>query len=779
MNQRFVMKLKLQRMIRLFLVLVLAPCFSAVTQTSFVETRWEVHNRGMLHETVYNTGEICQPFQTGKLTAEKVLNPMMEWPPYFRTVIDNKQYVGQNNGWAGGIYISANYKGSTGTRPDLTKNRLVALCGGVGGSNAEQCYGVWSFPISIQKMQNFPVLEDGSLNSAFNPNEAEEKIIAQWNTSAGISVKRTSRAFSYPDYDDFIIYEYEFENNGIFVDETTNRLVKKDTTLVDVTITFTYAISPSMFGYTRYNNDPLWSPHQRGQWTMSFWDPDYYLLYNQTSGGIDSSSISGWPEQNAQNFLDWSRTGNHGGGILSPQAAGFSVLYYDTEHLSYVDSLNGPNNQSPQYALIRNDLKSTLKGMDLDPTGKVRQPYQLFNSNAGMASSKIFQNVIDFAKRPSIFYAGGILLPPIWQGRNIPINKDDPFSANFPVKTITFGPYYLKQGDKINFTTAEIVGYGADTSKAVLGGFYSSSDPWHPGRFWNRPVVIKGQKVTDNYVRDFGLPDYVNSKTVFINDVAHKAFEAYLGRVLPKPRDNANWDKNNPPNWPEKNPSHGLYKVPIPIPAPKILTWNTDTNAVVIKWNRNVESFENMYSTYASGKLAKFNIYRADFKSGPWTLLASIPRGNVTNTGEYLYGDNERSFLIGESKYYAVTSVDNLGNESGKTNIVLHEKLIGPASKLGNIYVVPNPYNASLGSGFTGEGASTRLGIYGLPAKCTINFYSFAGQRLWTIEHDQQSNSHNFELITRNVQEIASGLYFFVVQTPEGEKFMGKFIVVK
>jgi hypothetical protein len=765
--------------ISLLLALLLPRDMYAQTDIPVMETRWEVHNRGMLHETVYNTGEIGQPLQTGKLTADKVLNPMMEWPPYFRTVIDNKQYSGQNNSWGGGIYISANYKGTTGTRPDLTKNRLAALCGAVGGASAEQAYGVWSFPVSIERIENYPLLPDGTLNSAFNPDEAEEKIIAKWNTSTGISVTRTSRAFSYPDYDDFIIYEYEFENNGVFVDETTNRLVKRDTTLVDVTITFSYSISPSMFGNTRYTNDPRWLPHQRGQWTMSFWDPDYHLLYNQTSGGIDSLTISGWPEQNVQNFLDWSRTGEHGGGILSPQAAGFSILYYDTTRLSYIDTLDGPDNQSPQYVAIRNDLKSTLKGTDLNPNGKVRQPYQIFNSNTGMASSKIFQSVIDFAKRPSIFYSGGTLLPPIWQGRNIPISKDDPFSANFPIKTVTFGPYYLKPGDKINFATAEIVGYGADTSKMVLGGFYSSASPWHPGRFWNRPVLINGEKVTDNYVQEFGLPDYVNSNVVFVNQVAHKAFEAYMGRSLPDPSDNANWDKNDPPNWPEKNSPNGSYNVPIPIPAPKIRALNTDTNAVALTWNRSVEDFQNRYPTRVSGKLSQFNVYRAISLSGPWKLMTTISAGAVNDAGEYQFNDIDRTFLVGESKYYAVTSVDSLGRESGKTNAVFHQKLIGPAPKLRKAYVVPNPYNASLGSGFTGDGASTRLGIYGLPAKCTIHFFSFAGQRLWTIEHDEQSNSQNFELITKNIQEIASGLYFYVVLTPDGGRYMGKFVVLK
>jgi hypothetical protein len=765
------------------LLCVVPPCLHA--QITVVDTKWMVHSRSMLHETVYNTGEICQPYQTGKLTVADVTNPMMEWPPYYRTTVDRIEYAGQNNAFGGGVYISANYKGSTGTRADLTSNRVVALCGGVGGASAEQAFNVWSFPVSINRIENFPVLANGSLNSAFNPNEAEEIITAKWNTSAGISVTRTSRSYSYPDYDDFIIFEYEFENNGVFVDKTSGSLVHRDTTLVDVLITFTYGISPSMFGYTRSMGDPKWQPHSKTKYTMSFWDPDYNLLYNQMSSSTDP--LSGWPEQNADNFLTWSRSGKYGGGILSPQAAGYSVMYYDTDHLSVIDTVDAARNQSPQYVTVRNGtLGSKMKYTDLDEAGKVKQPYQAYQSNTGMASSKIFQNAIDFAQRPSAFYAGGTLLPPIWTGRNIPLNSDNNVGgANFPVRTMSYGPYYLKPGDKIRFTTAEIVGYGADTNKSVIGGFYNTSNPWHPGRFWNQPVQVGGQTVTKNYVAEFGLPDYVNSNVVTVNDVAHKAYEAYQGHSIRMPKDSSTstpgplWDYNNPPTWPEINPAHGSYKVPIPVPAPAITVLNTDTNAVAIGWGRDVEQFEKNFPGSVTGPLARFNVYRSDFKSGPWKLLGTVNKGSVNGLGLYGFYDTDRQFLIGESKYYTVTSVDASGHESGKTNTYLHNKLIGPVSKMTKVQIVPNPYNATQGSGFSGEGASNRLGIYGLPAKCTVHFYSFAGQKLWTIEHDEQSYSHNFELITRNAQEIASGVYFFVVLTPEGDKYMGKFVIVK
>jgi hypothetical protein len=771
------------------------------------------HTRSMLHETIYNTGEIGQP-TTVNQTVMDITNPMMEWPPYVKPVVSvsggTLSYPGEHNGYGSGVYISANYKGTKGIiaiggTPNPSPNRVTALCGGATGSN-NRSYLQYSWPVtgSFKRTENYPVLSDGSINPAFNPNEAEEIITAKWNTNAGISVTRTSRAYSYPDFDDFIIYEYEFENNGIFFNTNTSQLVHMDTTLVDVYITFMYAVSPSAFGEIRHYAPTTWAPHLTGIYTTSFWDPDYGVLYNQVA--TQDSTLAGFPEKDPTNFINWSQSGKYGGGLLSPQAAGFNVMYYDTVHLSHIDttSINSPNNQSPQYDSLRQtkstNINSNMMGVDLDANGRIKQPYNYYTKNGTMTSSFAIGSANDFSTRlgkNNFYYPGPgmatynrktvgkyLVLNPIYTGRAIPLEDDYPFNANYPIRTASYGLYYLKPGDKIHFTTAEMIGYGADTSKLVIGGFYStvsggSVSPYHPGFFWNRPVSVGGQIVTKNYFADFGLPDYVNPKVVTIQDVAHKAYEAYIGHSVAKPK----WDLTNPPinpplplMWPENNPAHGMYTVPIPIPAPAIQTFNTDTATVVIKWKRDVENFENLYSTYVTDRLAKFIVFRADEMSGPWKVIGTVLRGHVNSDGIYQADDIDRTFSVGESKFYAVVSVDSLGNKSGKTNITLHNKQIGPVVKLGKVYVVPNPYNATLG--WKGDPTNKSLGFYGLPAICTINIYSFAGQRLFTIEHNGQYN-HNFELVTRNFQDYASGVYFYVVTTPMGDKFTGKFVVVK
>lgn len=753
----------------------LALVFFILYQNSFAQIpvkqrEFAVHERGMLHETVYNTGEIGQSMDYE--IDYKVTLPYMEWPSNSRTVIDAFEFDGQHNSWGGGVFITANFKGSTGILQE--EGRLGAFCGGVGNKAPEPAFGVWSFPISIEKIENFPLLEDGSLNPGFNPNEAEEIIIARWNTSAGISVTRTSRAYSYPDFDDFIIYEYTFENNGIYYDNELNQLVQVDTTLVDVLITFTYGISPSMLGSQRYETNHQWKVHYKLNYPASYWDPDYWLMYNQVSSIGGDTLIGGRPEPFLENFRYFAETGINGGGLLSPQAAGWNVLYYDTDNLSIIDPVNPDRNQSPQFVELNlfQAKDSTGAPIDLNPDGKIRQPYKSYVGNHTNPSTEAWEKTANFEERNGAFFKGDDdFLPQIWKGRFIPLSDGE---EAWSTRTLSFGPYYLEPGDKIEFTTAEMVGFGADPEKLVVGGVLDKNKPWNKGWFWNRPVSVEDQIVTENYVADYGIPDYVNSDVIYVNDVAHKAFEAYLGHEISKPGE---WPENEPATWPENNPRDGSYRVPIPIPAPIFETLNTDTGVVVIKWKRYVEEFEQKYPDYVSGHLRKFHVYRADYKMGPWKLLGTVELGNVNNDGIYEFIDRDKTFYVEESKYYAVTSVDEHGNESGKTNITLHKKAIGPVPKMTKVYVVPNPF--VIESGFKGLGAERMLGIYGLPAKCTIYFYSFAGQRLFTIKHEAQEFSDNWEQITRNNQDLATGVYFFVVVTPEGEKYTGKFMVIK
>lgn len=231
---------------------------------------YRIHDRGMIHETVYNTGTIGRPWIVYATTNL----PLMEWPPRSRTIIEGIEYDGHHNIYGAGIYVTANPKGKSGC-----ENRIFAFCSGIGTSTTTELpFGRWSFPISMEEIENFPILADGSLNPDYNPDEAEEIIIARWATPTGITVTRTSRVWSYPDYDDMIIYEYELEYTG---DTDGNpATIERTEPLVDVLFHVTYGFGPSMLAYFRwYGNWFYGDPGgiYRADLRYSF-DPDYWLL---------------------------------------------------------------------------------------------------------------------------------------------------------------------------------------------------------------------------------------------------------------------------------------------------------------------------------------------------------------------------------------------------------------------------------------------------------------------------------------------------------------------
>jgi hypothetical protein len=129
-------------------------------------------------------------------------------------------------------------------------------------------------------------------------------------------------------------------------------------------------------------------------------------------------------------------------------------------------------------------------------------------------------------------------------------------------------------------------------------------------------------------------------------------------------------------------------------------------------------------------------------------------------------------------------------------------------SNMDEICVVPNPYIGR--SKFDGRrdkdekgDKSRRLWFINLPEKCTIRIYTLAGDLVDQIDHDgayqadiinksKASNSdnlfqgvaangmHDWNLLSRNNQIIAPGVYLFSVQNKADNKIkVGKFVIIK
>ncbi len=743
-----------------FLALLLTVSVSLPVANAQVLRDKRVHRRGMLHETVYNTGEIGRKwfYRDHDIT----LDPLMEWPGYSATAIDGLQYSGQHNIIGGGISIAASYSGVNIFDLD---QRLYSFGGSSGQHIPITVAGVYSFPISIERIENYPLLEDGTLNPAYDPNEAEEIIVAQWGSNTGISVTRTSRAWSYPDYDDLILFEYTFENTG---DTDGDGVANNNETLYEVLIGFHYGVAPSMLGFQRWYGtweyDFMYKNDLRG-----YFDRHRWLRYVLNIGnGVDSDfAASGKPDP--KYFATYASTGEQGGGLMSPQAPGIQMLFYDRNHLATIGNTFALDPRVSNERMIDSD--STLK-----------QPFMNKVESGNSRESKMKPKLVPYTRWSGTYtpYRETVFPPPPdtedpdslrWIGRGA-FNFRQSYKA--VGHHIVFGPYILEPGDKIEFSLAEMVGYGAAEGPGEwdegggLGEVIDEQMPWHEVPHFSDRVIdpSSGQTLTENYLGEYGYPDYVNSDVRTVKDVADMAYHAYTG--------------NEPvlPYWPEDNPRDGVYQLPVPPPAPAVTITNNDRAHSVLRWGRAQENFTHPRLT---GTVTTYRVYRAQAAIGPWRMLTEIPVGSAADLTEadlYQFIDSETT--VGESQWYAVTSIDAQGHESGKTNLSYVTATLGPADELVEVHAVPNPFY--LDSGFSSGGAGNtaqQIGFYGLPERATIEIYSYSGQLVDTIEHDASQYSTAWFQVTRNDQEIASGVYFFVVRTPDGATYRGKFVIIK
>jgi hypothetical protein len=718
---------------------------------------WRVHRRGLLNQSVYNTGELGRAYNAGGTV--QTSSPSMEWPPNSRMVLDRRIYPGQHNSFGSGIWIAG-----TPIHPDTTIPRKYAFCGATSNSNGDPVpvLGVYSTPVELQRIENYPVFASGELNPDFNPDEAEEIIISSWDTPVGIRIRRTSRAWSYPGYDSFIIYEYEFEN------------VTGDT-ISDLFITFANTFAPSMFGYQRVHG--AWAESAfRGQAPAGL--GDHFARYDLRRWMSYNHERDGLPDPD---FFDtWSTPGNRGG-LDSPQAVGIMVLHYDYEHLSTKD-------QTEQ--VFYSPIDST--GM-WDENGKAKQPFLLRYENGNLPGDSktgtwmnpilsrktgIWQSIDDSTRFVDQFDPG---LWEYWRGRT---KTSTNLSWWQPVsRAYGFYPYILPPNESMRFSVAELAGYGpgvaGDRIYTDLGGtvragvdagaYFSPVPSWYDTLHYN--YLGTKDYIGSEYLKTHPLPWYVTPGVVSIRDVADRAIQMYTGRPLAK-YDTLQYK-------PEEESATGIYNtIPIPFPAPTIRIEDTRAAANEIVWGPQVESFD---SPRLHAPFSHYLVMRAPHPLGPWTVIDSVFPGDPKyfSEGEYTILDPESN--LGDNVAYAIVSIDELGGRSGMTNLTTHETQAPPAETLGKVYVIPNPLLVT--SGLRGSDPKGEIGdriqFVGLTKRCTIRIFSYTGQLIRTIEHEQETYGNPWYQISINNQIIASGVYYFVVEDrTSGARSHGKFVVI-
>jgi len=98
-------------------------------------------------------------------------------------------------------------------------------------------------------------------------------------------------------------------------------------------------------------------------------------------------------------------------------------------------------------------------------------------------------------------------------------------------------------------------------------------------------------------------------------------------------------------------------------------------------------------------------------------------------------------------------------------------------NSLSRVRVVPNPFivNAS----WEQVANSRRLRFMYLPPECTIGIYTMTGELVNRLIHTNGTGDEDWNLTNQSGVEVAFGLYIYVVETPNGEKSVGKFSIIK
>nr|MDK2850901.1 hypothetical protein [Candidatus Cloacimonadota bacterium] len=167
----------------------------------------------------------------------------------------------------------------------------------------------------------------------------------------------------------------------------------------------------------------------------------------------------------------------------------------------------------------------------------------------------------------------------------------------------------------------------------------------------------------------------------------------------------------------------------------------------------------------------------------------------------------------GVEYYVAVTAYDRgipvhrLESQESGRDADANMQIFFPGSlareNMDDIKVIPNPYIGS--SKFDGRydndekgDRSRRLWFINLPNRCTIRIYTLAGDLVQTLHHDGEtqtdivtiskaatsgiaaSGMHSWDLLSKNNQIIAPGVYLFSVENKADDEIkVGKFVLIK
>lgn len=205
-----------------------------------------------------------------------------------------------------------------------------------------------------------------------------------------------------------------------------------------------------------------------------------------------------------------------------------------------------------------------------------------------------------------------------------------------------------------------------------------------------------------------------------------------------------------------------------------------------------------------------WNVGRPDQPVQINSILIDKNANNALDAGEEIRVINSPYAVRGDTLgmfnllwWYRTISVDTIGGNGGRLPLdgesftiastsqltqsdTFRVKVTPPAidrtadvvrSQIDGVRVVPNPYIVH--ASWEQMENNRRLRFMFLPPECTISIFTVRGELVTRILHADATGDEDWNLTNTSGVEVAYGLYLFVVETPGGEKSIGKFAILK
>jgi len=601
------------------------------------------------------------------------------------------------------------------------------------------------------------VLVDGQLASdldwddlvdagGFDPSQNSDRtVFGKVHTSTGISFERKVHGYSNQYYDNFFVHEYTFVNTGIVNRDET---ITHNATLDGVYFHWQYRNAVAGEGNVEgsgidWKGRRGWGTPQNMRWGMNTMNsvigenPDVPTTSSpiQENGrmGVDEvdydgemmraytswhgrHSTLGYDNIGSPNLLGWLADGMLG----ASQFMGSVVLHADVSPQDHSDNKYQPTTTQK---IESNDAETTAN--DQYSSSRMERGYTQFVAKGHEAQSHAEQVGSGFPDQFS--KAGGYS------------------------QTWSFGPYTMAPGDTIRIVWAEAAA-GLDRQKNL-----------EVGNNWFRQVAL-GETVTAK------MPD---GSSATLNSEA--TADAYKNAWVYSSRDSLMETFRRARYLYKNGLDIGAMVAPEP---PQTFEVTSQGNRILLTWADNASISHSNFEGY--------KIYRAkgQYDSTYYEIAdLSVSGGNLAH--DYSDMTAER----GQLYYYYLLAYDDGSTNLLDPGVPLHSSafytrtnvgasmLKPPADDISGVIIVPNPYiitNSTLQ--YVGEENSIKF--WNLPAACTITVFTERGDKIYTYDHEG-SGVASWDLMTSSRQIIVSGVYVAIFETPDGDKAVRKFVVIR